>query len=96
MFEVCFVLLQIVTRIHKACLKYDQWKSQHNPQFKPWLNPEQMYETVAQIDWADVGEAAAKTASAVEQVEEAEEVQDESQIKESEIVDEYTDDGPDD
>lgn len=28
-------------KIHKACLKYPEWKRSHKPGFKPWLNPEQ-------------------------------------------------------
>ena len=32
----------MVSRVYKACKKYHNWKSKHNPHFKPWLNPEQM------------------------------------------------------
>lgn len=33
---------RVISRIHKACLNYKKWKSTHNPNFKPWLYPEQM------------------------------------------------------
>jgi hypothetical protein len=29
-------------KLAKACIKYDKWKSTHEPSYKPWLNPEQM------------------------------------------------------
>lgn len=28
-------------KMYKACQKYPDWKQKHNPQFKPWLFPEQ-------------------------------------------------------
>jgi len=31
-----------VKRLHKACQNYQQWKSLHNPTWKPWINPEQI------------------------------------------------------
>lgn len=33
---------KMVKRIHKACQNYGAWKRLHNPQFKPWLYPEQI------------------------------------------------------
>ncbi|XP_008308041.1 START domain-containing protein 10 [Cynoglossus semilaevis] len=30
-----------MSKINKACLKYSEWKQRHNPNFKPWLYPEQ-------------------------------------------------------
>ncbi|KFQ23571.1 PCTP-like, partial [Mesitornis unicolor] len=32
---------QAMKRMYKACLKYPEWKQRHEPQFKPWLYPEQ-------------------------------------------------------
>ncbi|CAC5364369.1 unnamed protein product [Mytilus coruscus] len=43
---------KVITRIHKACLSYQKWKSTHNPTFKPWLNPEQM--TLPRLNMADI------------------------------------------
>uniref|UniRef100_A0A914DRV8 START domain-containing protein n=1 Tax=Acrobeloides nanus TaxID=290746 RepID=A0A914DRV8_9BILA len=28
-------------KLHKVCLKYPHWKSEHAPHWKPWLFPEQ-------------------------------------------------------
>ena len=33
---------QVMTKIHKAAKGYEKWKMKHNPQYKPWLYPEQM------------------------------------------------------
>lgn len=29
-------------KLYKNCLKYPAWKAKHNPNFKPWLFPEQI------------------------------------------------------
>ncbi|TNN01472.1 hypothetical protein fugu_010854 [Takifugu bimaculatus] len=34
-------LAQTMKKIHKACLKYPEWKKGHNPGFKPWVYPDQ-------------------------------------------------------
>lgn len=34
-------LSQAMKRIAWACVKYSEWKQKHNPDFKPWLYPEQ-------------------------------------------------------
>jgi len=43
---------QIIWRIGKACRSYPGWKSQHNPQLKPWLYPEQM--TLPRLDLSQI------------------------------------------
>ena len=37
-----YVAPKMLRKIHKACLHYPQWKSNHRPDQKYWLNPEQM------------------------------------------------------
>uniref|UniRef100_A0A8C5MJF1 START domain-containing protein 10 n=1 Tax=Leptobrachium leishanense TaxID=445787 RepID=A0A8C5MJF1_9ANUR len=32
---------KILRKLHKACVQYPAWKKNHQPEFKPWLNPEQ-------------------------------------------------------
>ncbi|TUB03089.1 START domain-containing protein 10 [Bagarius yarrelli] len=34
-------LAQAMKRIARACVKYSAWKQKHNPDFKPWIFPEQ-------------------------------------------------------
>ncbi|XP_060627299.1 START domain-containing protein 10 [Anolis sagrei] len=36
-----FLAPKTMKKMHKACLKYPEWKQRHNPPFKPWLFPEQ-------------------------------------------------------
>ena len=36
-----FVQFQVMTRLQKACLGYEEWKAQHKPDCKPWRFPEQ-------------------------------------------------------
>ena len=43
---------KMLQRLHKACLAYPDWKSKHRPNFKYWLNPEQM--TSPRITLSDV------------------------------------------
>lgn len=39
-------------KLSKAVTKYDKWKSKHNPNHKPWANPEQV--AIPKIDWNDI------------------------------------------
>ncbi|XP_069468560.1 START domain-containing protein 10-like isoform X2 [Ambystoma mexicanum] len=36
-----FLAPRVLKKIYKACLNYPAWKKINQPQFKPWLNPEQ-------------------------------------------------------
>ncbi|XP_043925360.1 START domain-containing protein 10-like [Protopterus annectens] len=36
-----FVAPKAMKKIYKACLKYPDWKRKHNPNYKPWVFPEQ-------------------------------------------------------
>lgn len=36
-----FLAPKAMKRIHKACVKYMDWKQRHSPGYKPWLHPEQ-------------------------------------------------------
>jgi len=31
----------VISNLHKGCLQYEEWKSENQPTFKPWLYPEQ-------------------------------------------------------
>ena len=31
----------MISKLHKGCQFYEEWKSENRPTFKPWLNPEQ-------------------------------------------------------
>ena len=33
--------LKVISKLHKACQLYDEWKLDNRPTFKPWLYPEQ-------------------------------------------------------
>jgi len=37
-----YVAPRMLRKLHKACIQYPQWKAQHRPNFKYWLNPEQL------------------------------------------------------
>ena len=37
-----YVAPKMLRKIHKACIHYPQWKSNHHPDQKYWLNPEQL------------------------------------------------------
>lgn len=74
----------MIKKMYKACLKYEKWKSKHNPNYKPWYNPEQI--RVPKLDLNDILEIdvnSLKNSSV-----------DESQVKESEV--EKNDDEADD
>lgn len=36
-----FFIIQVVHKLYKAACGYTEWKANHNPDFKPWLNPDQ-------------------------------------------------------
>ncbi|CAF1467066.1 unnamed protein product [Adineta steineri] len=44
---------KLMKKLMKACGKYEKWKGKHQPQYKPWLYPEQM--TAPRINYADIG-----------------------------------------
>jgi len=33
--------MKVISRLHKGCLLYEEWKRENRPTFKPWLYPEQ-------------------------------------------------------
>ena len=68
-------------RIQKACRGYDAWKSKHNPDWKPWLFPEQM--TLPRLNLNDIADI--KEQAAAEAI-------DESEILESEMKSDDIDD----
>ena len=40
-------------KLAKACIKYDKWKANNEPSYKPWLFPEQM--TIARYNPTEIG-----------------------------------------
>ncbi|XP_072171337.1 START domain-containing protein 10-like [Diadema setosum] len=44
----------VMKTLHKACLRYPQWKSTHNPGFKPWLYPEQALGYLPRLNQEDI------------------------------------------
>jgi len=44
--------IQVMNRLLKACRGYERWKSQHRPNYKPWLSPEQ--NSLPQFNPADI------------------------------------------
>lgn len=34
-------MMQVIKRLHQACLAYPAWKSQNSPDWKPWSHFEQ-------------------------------------------------------
>lgn len=71
---------KIMSKIHKACKGYDNWKSKHNPHLKPWLFPEQM--TLPRLLLSDIQEM--QDAPSMESL-------DESGLQEEDIRDEDLD-----
>lgn len=43
---------QVISKLHKACIGYDEWKASNNPTYKPWLHPEQ--NTLPVLNKADI------------------------------------------
>ncbi|RMZ95248.1 PCTP protein [Brachionus plicatilis] len=39
-------------KMYHACLKYDRWKKKHNPDYMPWVHPEQNKSPF--LDWIDI------------------------------------------
>lgn len=33
--------MKVISKLHKGCLLYEEWKRDNRPTFKPWLYPEQ-------------------------------------------------------
>ncbi|ESO09879.1 hypothetical protein HELRODRAFT_72797 [Helobdella robusta] len=43
---------KLLSKLHKACIKYNSWKSNNDPLWKPWIYPEQ--NTLPKINYEDV------------------------------------------
>jgi hypothetical protein len=39
--SVAVSVLQVIEKLQKACLLYEDWKKENRPNYKPWLHPEQ-------------------------------------------------------
>jgi len=58
-----FTCVQVMSRLLKACRGYERWKSEHRPNHKPWLAPEQ--NTLPQFNPADIRPMSETTDAAV-------------------------------
>ncbi|CAL1527500.1 unnamed protein product [Lymnaea stagnalis] len=45
---------KVINRIYKAAKNYKSWKAKNRPEFKPWLNPEQMMTMLPKYNPTDV------------------------------------------
>ena len=78
-------IFQYIKKMNKACVKYEKWKAKHNPDNKPWINPELI--KIPKIDWNDINEL---------NMDEFREKIDESQISQNEVDKNELDDDKDD
>ena len=75
------MFFQQIRTLQKACRKYDKWKSkQKNPNFKPWLDPEQLMTSLPKLNWADVQVDMPSHHASQENLED-EEIMDEKEVK---------------
>lgn len=65
---------KFIKKVYNASLKYGKWKAKHDPEYKPWSNPETL--RIPKLDMKDIIKY---DLSALRDIE------DESQIKENEI-----------
>lgn len=47
---------KVINRIYKAAKNYQSWKLKNNPDWKPWINPEQMMSNLSKFNPEDVVE----------------------------------------